>query len=164
MEVGQEIRRLREANGWSQAKLAAAADMAVSGVSQIETGARNPSAVTLRKLADALNTEVAAFFPKDQAPLPFEEAEERQPVSQEFTELVESLDREQLVKLWEWQKQERIRLRVLWHDHPENLAIRGEFTRAVERLMYLTLTLEEDQQEQMEATPVRGARSGLTEA
>jgi len=76
MEVGQEIRRLREAKGLSQAKLAAAADMAVSGVSQIETGARNPSAVTLTKLANALDVEVADFFPKGQAPLPLEEPPE----------------------------------------------------------------------------------------
>jgi hypothetical protein len=32
-ELGKEIRRLREAKGWGQTKLAAAADMAVSGVS-----------------------------------------------------------------------------------------------------------------------------------
>lgn len=73
MEVGQEIRRKREARGWSQTKLAAAADMAVSGVSQIETGARNPSAVTLAKLANALGVDVADFFPKTETPLPFEE-------------------------------------------------------------------------------------------
>lgn len=68
MEVGQEIRRLREARAWSQAKLAAAADMGVSGVSQIETGIRNPSAVTLGKLARALDVEVADLFPKAAAP------------------------------------------------------------------------------------------------
>jgi transcriptional regulator with XRE-family HTH domain len=72
MTVAQEIRRLREEKGWSQTKLAAAADMAVSGVSQIETGVRNPSAVTLTKLANALEVEVADLFPKGQAPLPLE--------------------------------------------------------------------------------------------
>jgi transcriptional regulator with XRE-family HTH domain len=70
MNVGHEIRRLREAKGWSQAKLAGAADMGVSGVSQIETGARNPSAVTLSKIAEALGVGVADLFPKGQAPLP----------------------------------------------------------------------------------------------
>jgi transcriptional regulator with XRE-family HTH domain len=69
MEVGREIRRLREEKGWSQAKLAGAAGMGVSGVSQIETGARNPSAVTLVKMAEALDVEVADFFPKAEAPL-----------------------------------------------------------------------------------------------
>lgn len=72
MDVGREIRRLREAKGWSQAKLAGAADMGVSGVSQIETGARNPSAVTLAKIAAALDVEVGELFPKAQSPLPLD--------------------------------------------------------------------------------------------
>lgn len=69
-DVGREVRRLREERGWSQAKLAAAADMAVSGISQIETGVRSPSAATLTKLARALGLEVADLFPKAQAPRP----------------------------------------------------------------------------------------------
>ena len=77
MGVGREIRRLREERGWSQTKLAAGADMGVSGVSQIETGARNPSAVTLAKLAEALGVEVADLFPKEQASLPFDNVGER---------------------------------------------------------------------------------------
>ncbi len=69
-EVGKEIRRLREVRGWGQTKLAAAADMAVSGVSQIENGHRNPNSATLIKLARALDVEVADLFPKGQSPLP----------------------------------------------------------------------------------------------
>lgn len=64
MDIGSEIRRAREARGWSQAKLAAGADMGVSGISQIETGTRNPSVVTLSKIADALGVEVVELFPK----------------------------------------------------------------------------------------------------
>jgi transcriptional regulator with XRE-family HTH domain len=70
MDIGSEIRRAREARGWSQAKLAAGADMGVSGISQIETGARNPSVVTLSKIADALGIEVVDLFPKPQMPQP----------------------------------------------------------------------------------------------
>jgi transcriptional regulator with XRE-family HTH domain len=70
MDIGSEIRRAREARGWSQAKLAAGADMGVSGISQIETGARNPSVVTLSKIADALGIEVVDLFPKPQTPQP----------------------------------------------------------------------------------------------
>src|SRR5829696_7706923 len=80
MDVGREIRRLREEKGWSQAKLAGAADMGVSGISQIETGARNPSAVTLSKIAEALGVGVADLFPKAPAPspeLPFNSLEEK---------------------------------------------------------------------------------------
>ena len=72
--LGREIRRLREARGWGQTKLAAAADMAVSGVSQIENGHRNPNSATLIKLARALNVDVADLFPKVQAPLPLDDA------------------------------------------------------------------------------------------
>ncbi len=70
MEVGREIRRLREKRGWSQAKLAGAAGMGVSGISQIETGVRNPSAVTLAKIAEALGVGVGDLYPKGQSPLP----------------------------------------------------------------------------------------------
>ncbi len=68
-DVGQEIRRLREAKGWSQPKLAVEAGVAVSGVSQIENGRRNPNSSTLVKLANALDVDVADFFPKAEAPL-----------------------------------------------------------------------------------------------
>jgi transcriptional regulator with XRE-family HTH domain len=70
MDVGREIRRLREARGWSQAKLAGDTGMGVSGISQIETGARNPSAVTLSKIAEALGVEVGDLFPLGQPRLP----------------------------------------------------------------------------------------------
>jgi transcriptional regulator with XRE-family HTH domain len=73
-ELGREIRRLREARGWGQTKLAAAADMAVSGVSQIENGHRNPNSATLIKLARALDVDVADLFPKGQARLPLDDA------------------------------------------------------------------------------------------
>jgi transcriptional regulator with XRE-family HTH domain len=79
MDVGTEIRRVREAKGWSQAKLAGASDMGVSGISQIETGARNPSVVTLSKIAEALGVEVADLFPKAQSPLPLEAPTGRSP-------------------------------------------------------------------------------------
>jgi HTH-type transcriptional regulator, competence development regulator len=71
-DVGQEIRRLREAKGWSQPKLAVEAGVAVSGVSQIENGKRNPDSSTLVKLARALDVDVRDFFPKTQTSLPLE--------------------------------------------------------------------------------------------
>ena len=93
-EVGREVRRLREERGWGQAKLAVEAGMAVSGVSQIENGKRNPNSATLTKLARALGVEVGDLFPKAEAaevPLWSDEAPERLPFNfreaREFLEL-----------------------------------------------------------------------------
>jgi transcriptional regulator with XRE-family HTH domain len=68
--IGKEVRRLREAKGWSQAKLAVETGMAVSGISQIENDRRNPNSATLTKLARALEVEVADLFPLGQPRLP----------------------------------------------------------------------------------------------
>lgn len=68
MEIGREVRRLREAKAWSQTKLAADAGMGVSGISQIETGARNPSVATLQRIAEALGVGVGDLFGRDAQP------------------------------------------------------------------------------------------------
>jgi transcriptional regulator with XRE-family HTH domain len=65
----QEVRRLRRERGWTQTQLAFHSGLAPSVISQIENDKRNPSASTLRKLARALDVEVADLFPKDQRPL-----------------------------------------------------------------------------------------------
>lgn len=70
----QEVRRLRQERGWNQSELAFRSRLAPSVISQIENGKRDPSAGTLKKLAKALEVEVADLFPKAQSPLPFEEA------------------------------------------------------------------------------------------
>jgi transcriptional regulator with XRE-family HTH domain len=87
---------MREAKGWSQAKLAGASDMGVSGISQIETGARNPSVVTLTKIAEALGVEVTDLFPKGRRsslePSLFNglEGEQRENVYEPWAEFVNS--------------------------------------------------------------------------
>lgn len=74
MTVGQEIRRRREDKGWSQAKLGVLSGTGPSGISQIETGRRNPSTATLQRIAGALGVEVRELFPLEQTPLPDFEA------------------------------------------------------------------------------------------
>ena len=69
-----EIKRLRQQKEWNQTELAYHAGLAPSVISQIENGKRDPSARTLRKLAEALSVEVADLFPKGQAPLPLDYA------------------------------------------------------------------------------------------
>ena len=94
MDIGSEIRRAREARGWSQAKLAAGADMGVSGISQIETGARNPSVVTLSKIADALGVEVVDLFPKPPTPQPsLEDAAQSEALQEALAVLFQGLAR-----------------------------------------------------------------------
>jgi transcriptional regulator with XRE-family HTH domain len=70
----QEVRRLRQERGWNQTELAFRSRLAPSVISQIENGKRNPSAGTLKKLAKALEVEVADLFPKAQSPLPLEQS------------------------------------------------------------------------------------------
>lgn len=58
MDIGQEIRRLREEKEWTQTQLAYHADTAPSSISLIESGRREPNVGTLRKLAQALDVEL----------------------------------------------------------------------------------------------------------
>jgi transcriptional regulator with XRE-family HTH domain len=59
-----EVRRLRKLKGLTQVELAELAGVSAYTVTEIETGHREPRPSTLRKLADALDAEVADFFPK----------------------------------------------------------------------------------------------------
>lgn len=71
--IGEEVRRRREDLGLTGAQLAERAGMAPSAVSQIETGKRTPSSVSVVKLAEALGVSVGDLYPKAQAPLPLEQ-------------------------------------------------------------------------------------------
>lgn len=74
---------MRQKKGWTQATLAYHAGMGPTAVNQIETGRREPSAGSLRKLADALGVSIPDLFEgadsgKAFAPsLPFDESERR---------------------------------------------------------------------------------------
>lgn len=57
--------------GVTQVQLAALAGMDPATLNRIEQGKANPNLKTIERLADALEVEVADFFPKAQAPLPF---------------------------------------------------------------------------------------------
>lgn len=69
----EELRRIREDREWSQQKLADVSGVNKATINQIERGRRSPNIETLEKLAEALEVELADFFPKAQAPLLFEE-------------------------------------------------------------------------------------------
>jgi transcriptional regulator with XRE-family HTH domain len=52
--LGRNVRRLREAKGWSQEAFAYEADIHRTYVSDIERGARNPTIMIVEKLARPL--------------------------------------------------------------------------------------------------------------
>ena len=68
--VGEEVKRLRQAKGWTQEQLAVYAGSSQPTVNLLEAGKRNPSAATLEKLASALEVEVVDLFPKARPPKP----------------------------------------------------------------------------------------------
>jgi transcriptional regulator with XRE-family HTH domain len=67
MDAVKEIRRRK---GWSQKDLAEESGVGQDTISGIESGRHEPRPSTLRKLADALDVEVADFFREPAVPLP----------------------------------------------------------------------------------------------
>ncbi|ANH68253.1 helix-turn-helix domain-containing protein [Mitsuaria sp. 7] len=59
LALGAAVRRIREAKGISQERLALEAQVDRSYVSHIETGKNNPAVLTLVKLAGAMDVSVA---------------------------------------------------------------------------------------------------------
>jgi len=70
----EELRRIREKRGWSQARLARESGVNRATINTAEQGKRSPGIGTLGRLADALEVGVGDFFPKTQPPLPLEVA------------------------------------------------------------------------------------------
>ena len=59
--LGRNVRRFREARGWSQEGLAERADLHRTYISGIERGIRNPTLTIIFKLANALGVEPGAL-------------------------------------------------------------------------------------------------------
>ena len=64
-KVGTRLRKLRTAKGWSQERLALAADMDRSYVSGLERGEFNVSLIALAKLARALDVRLGTLVDAD---------------------------------------------------------------------------------------------------
>lgn len=62
MSIGRRIRSIRTLRGLSSSELARAAGVSRGLISQIELDRANPSIDTLRKVAAALDSPIAAFF------------------------------------------------------------------------------------------------------
>lgn len=72
VELGEDLRALRKAQGWTLKQLAAASGRSVSFLSKIERGLARPSITALQEVAEALGVPVGWFFETD-GPVPAEE-------------------------------------------------------------------------------------------
>lgn len=61
-QVGENVKRIRKALGWSQEDLAWESDLHRTYISGVERGVRNPTIVVLKRLADALGVEPAELL------------------------------------------------------------------------------------------------------
>ena len=62
VRIGKNMRRLRQAQGWSQEEFADRAGFHRTYISGIERGVRNPTVTVIDKLARTLDASPAAFF------------------------------------------------------------------------------------------------------
>lgn len=61
-QLGKRIAESRKEKKYSQLDLGLKIDMETSNLSAIENGRQNPSALTLKRIADALEIEVVVFL------------------------------------------------------------------------------------------------------
>lgn len=69
-QFGQVIRAARKRQAWSQERLAEAADLNRSYLGEIERGVVSPSLATIRKLALALGSPIAALIENSERAVP----------------------------------------------------------------------------------------------
>ena len=73
MPVGEKIKEVMRLRGYSQNKLAKAAQISQSGLSSILSGASSPKENTLRAIADALGVSMAYLTEDESDPTPGED-------------------------------------------------------------------------------------------
>ncbi|MHC5595211.1 MAG: helix-turn-helix domain-containing protein [Nostoc sp.] len=64
VEIGKNIRAIRESKGLSQEELAELVEIDRTYIGGIERGERNVASLNLIRIAIALNTEVGNLFPR----------------------------------------------------------------------------------------------------
>jgi DNA-binding XRE family transcriptional regulator/quercetin dioxygenase-like cupin family protein len=78
VEVGKQIRNLREQRKFSQTALAEASGISRNTLSLIERGQTSPTVATLKSLAQALSVDINAFFqPYEEASIVFTKGDQR---------------------------------------------------------------------------------------
>jgi transcriptional regulator with XRE-family HTH domain len=61
-KLGERLRYLRESRHWTQEQFAKHAEVSQSTIAHIEKGLKDPSVGTLRKIAVALDIDIATIF------------------------------------------------------------------------------------------------------
>lgn len=97
-DVGRRVRRLREARGWTQAKLADEAGLAQAQVSRIESGENAPGLPVAVRLASVLGVDLntLAGYRSGVAPVsvPLDEPSDRLVLAHELVRIARRLRRE----------------------------------------------------------------------
>jgi transcriptional regulator with XRE-family HTH domain len=64
IRFGRRVRELRRASGLTQERLAHRSGLHPTYIAGIELGKRNPTLVTIEKIADALEIHISELFPR----------------------------------------------------------------------------------------------------
>lgn len=89
MNIGEKIRKVREAKGLSQKEISAMVNMDQSQYSKIENGKTDPTTSTLEKIAKALGIDVSELFVSDKI---FKDINSADKTIMEKLRLIELLD------------------------------------------------------------------------
>jgi transcriptional regulator with XRE-family HTH domain len=154
------VKEIRRRKGWSQKDLADESGVGQDTISGIESGRHEPRPSTLRKLADALDVEVADFFrepavPLDEAPETGQDVAEQAGFLEGIAAAVDSAADRLQTRLEETSRTDGNALTALledgWLEH-----------RGAQQL--LAEAEEEAAQKRREASAVRRARAKLAQA
>jgi transcriptional regulator with XRE-family HTH domain len=130
------VKELREAKEWNQTVLAYHAGLSPSQVSLIETGKRNPTATTLKGIADALNVEIGDLFPKGTASSPNESEQRRRVTVHELRDKIQEMgliEQRRRRDIDQWGSDDLGVTRV-WEWEVFDQYLRGEFGGFIEKV------------------------------
>ena len=97
MNIGEQIKTVREAKGLSQKQVALSINMDPSQYSKIEKGKTDPSISTLEKVADALNVSLPELFQSQEI---FKDINSADKTIMEKLQLIEQLDDQEKTSLF----------------------------------------------------------------
>jgi len=97
MNIGEKIKKVREAKGFSQKQVAVMLDMDQSQYSKIENGKTDPTTSTLEKIARTLGVDVPVLFASDDI---FKDVNSADKTLMEKIRLIEQLDDKERVSIY----------------------------------------------------------------